>query len=150
MKAIVVSTMSMVMSVAITAAICAFPVLASSGHAAYAAAPNPSSYASSGYTLTFSDDFNGTSLDTSKWNYRTDSRFDMNWDPIQLASNVSVSGGDLVEPPATIRQRTRSCSSRIDKPKQSNAHNQGLLSVKILRESSLFARMPSSPPDNKY
>ncbi|MBI5800109.1 MAG: family 16 glycosylhydrolase [Verrucomicrobia bacterium] len=45
----------------------------------------------SGYTLAFSDDFTGTSLDTSAWSYRTDARGNSQ----QQAANVSVSGGYL-------------------------------------------------------
>lgn len=44
-----------------------------------------------GYTLTWSDEFNGTSLDTDKWNYRTDGK---HWSQ-QQAENVSVSEGCL-------------------------------------------------------
>lgn len=41
------------------------------------------------YRLTWSDEFNGSELDTSKWNYRTDSKL---WST-QLPENISVSGG---------------------------------------------------------
>ena len=47
--------------------------------------------AAAGYRLVFSDEFNGTALDTEKWNYRTDSK----GLSTQLAANVSVSGGTL-------------------------------------------------------
>jgi hypothetical protein len=43
------------------------------------------------WQLVFSDEFDGTSLDTSKWNYRLGPRFWSN----QKADNVSVSGGML-------------------------------------------------------
>jgi beta-glucanase (GH16 family) len=45
-----------------------------------------------GYTLAFSDEFDGTTLDTSKWTYRTDSKM---WSA-QVADNVSVANGNLV------------------------------------------------------
>ena len=48
--------------------------------------------APAGYTLVWSDEFNGAQLDTSKWNYRTDSK---HWST-QLPGNVSVAGGHLV------------------------------------------------------
>ena len=44
-----------------------------------------------GYKLAWSDEFNGSALDTSKWNYRTDTRF---WS-LQRAANVRVSNGSL-------------------------------------------------------
>ena len=45
----------------------------------------------SGYKLAWSDEFNGSTLDTAKWNYRTDTRF---WS-LQRAANVRVSDGSL-------------------------------------------------------
>ena len=44
-----------------------------------------------GYKLAWSDEFNGSALDTGKWNYRTDTRF---WS-LQRAANVRVSNGSL-------------------------------------------------------
>jgi hypothetical protein len=44
-----------------------------------------------GYTLAFGDEFNGTSLDTAVWQYRTDAKALSQ----QLAANVSVSNGLL-------------------------------------------------------
>jgi hypothetical protein len=44
-----------------------------------------------GYTLAFGDEFNGTSLDTAAWQYRTDAKALSQ----QLAANVSVSNGLL-------------------------------------------------------
>lgn len=41
------------------------------------------------YTLVFSDEFDGTAVDTSKWNYRTDVK---GWSA-QRAQNVTVGGG---------------------------------------------------------
>jgi beta-glucanase (GH16 family) len=46
---------------------------------------------SSTYTLTFGDDFDGTTLDTAKWTARTDAGHNS----AQKASNLSVSGGAL-------------------------------------------------------
>lgn len=43
----------------------------------------------SGYTLVFSDEFNGTAPDTAKWNYRTDVKAGS----AQLPGNVTVGGG---------------------------------------------------------
>ena len=43
------------------------------------------------YVLAWSDEFNGTALDTAKWNYRTDSR---HWST-QLPANVTLGGGML-------------------------------------------------------
>jgi len=45
----------------------------------------------SAYTLIWSDEFNGTALDTSKWDYRTDSKMASTQQP----QNVSVSDGTL-------------------------------------------------------
>jgi beta-glucanase (GH16 family) len=45
-----------------------------------------------GYKLQWSDDFNGSALDLSKWVHRTDSK---HWST-QLPANVSVSDGNLV------------------------------------------------------
>lgn len=45
-----------------------------------------------GYTLAWSDDFDGPSLDTAKWMYRTDVKMDSS----QRPENVSVVNGQLV------------------------------------------------------
>lgn len=45
-----------------------------------------------GYTLAWSDDFDGPSLNTTKWMYRTDVKMDSS----QRPENVSVSNGQLV------------------------------------------------------
>ena len=44
------------------------------------------------YTLAWSDEFNGTALDATSWDYRTDSKM---WST-QQPQNVSVAGGNLV------------------------------------------------------
>jgi beta-glucanase (GH16 family) len=44
-----------------------------------------------GYQLAWSDEFNGTALDTNQWFYRLDS----NWSSTQQAQNVSVGNGFL-------------------------------------------------------
>jgi beta-glucanase (GH16 family) len=44
-----------------------------------------------GYTLAWSDEFDGTALDTSKWLHRLDS----NWSSTQQAQNVSVQDGTM-------------------------------------------------------
>jgi beta-glucanase (GH16 family) len=49
-------------------------------------------YPPSGYSLAFSDEFSGTSVDTSKWNLRTDVKLDS----AQRSQNVVVSGGIAV------------------------------------------------------
>ncbi|SCG76740.1 glycoside hydrolase family 16 protein [Micromonospora coxensis] len=46
---------------------------------------------SSAYTLVFSDEFNGTAVDTTKWHYRTDVKANS----AQRPENVSVAGGYL-------------------------------------------------------
>jgi beta-glucanase (GH16 family) len=56
--------------------------------AAALAAPGPPP----GYTLAFQDNFNGSTLDQSKWVYRTDTKLLST----QMPSNVSVKHGDLV------------------------------------------------------
>jgi len=45
-----------------------------------------------GYTLKWSDDFNGNALDTVKWMYRSDVKMDSS----QRAENISVAGGQLI------------------------------------------------------
>lgn len=45
-----------------------------------------------GYRLAWADEFDGARTDTTKWNYRTDSK---HWST-QMPGNVSVSGGNLV------------------------------------------------------
>jgi beta-glucanase (GH16 family) len=52
---------------------------------AFAAAP-------AGYSLKWADEFSGASVDTSKWNYRTDIRFDS----AQRPQNVTLSGGAMI------------------------------------------------------
>lgn len=52
---------------------------------AHAAAPSPL------YSLVFADEFNGTTVDTTKWNYRTD----VKRESAQRPENVSVGGGYL-------------------------------------------------------
>lgn len=60
--------------------------------------PSPASATppSSLYTLVFSDEFDGTTVDTGKWNYRTD----VKRESAQRPENVTVGGGYL-----TIHQR---------------------------------------------
>jgi beta-glucanase (GH16 family) len=55
------------------------------------ASPTPYGDAVQGYKLTWSDEFNGGSLDTDKWVCRTDSKM---WST-QLPQNISVSNGCL-------------------------------------------------------
>jgi beta-glucanase (GH16 family) len=50
------------------------------------------SFPPAGYGLTWSDEFNGASLDTAKWMYRTDVKVSSS----QLAKNVTVKNGNLV------------------------------------------------------
>jgi len=50
------------------------------------------SFVPAGYKLAWSDEFDGHALDTSKWDYRTDSKC---WS-IQVPENVSVGDGNLV------------------------------------------------------
>jgi beta-glucanase (GH16 family) len=70
----------------------AFTIAASAGVAALgpvqsATATSPSSL----YTLTFDDEFNGTAVDTTKWDPRTDAK----QNSVQQAANLSESGGAL-------------------------------------------------------
>jgi len=73
-------------------------VQAQTPDAAPASAPAPASAVApfgnvvQGYTLAFSDEFDGTTLDTTKWDYRTDSKM---WSA-QVPANVSVADGKLV------------------------------------------------------
>jgi len=55
------------------------------------AVPSVPEIAQKGYSLVFSDEFNGTALDTFKWQYRLDTKAKSS----NLAANVSVSGGLL-------------------------------------------------------
>ena len=55
------------------------------------AVPSVPEIASQGYQLAFSDEFNGTTLDEAKWNYRIDSK----GNSTQLPANVTVSDGCL-------------------------------------------------------
>jgi beta-glucanase (GH16 family) len=73
------------------AAVLATTALAMTAHAASSPAPAalPAAAPSSLYTLTFDDEFNGTAVDTSKWNYRTDVR---GWSA-QRPQNVTEGGG---------------------------------------------------------
>ncbi len=52
-------------------------------------APSP------GYALQFSDDFTGTVVDTTRWNYRTDAKINS----AQLPANVTVADGKLIITP---------------------------------------------------
>jgi beta-glucanase (GH16 family) len=60
--------------------------------AAEATKPLDSARTLDGYNLVWSDEFNGTQLDTKKWDFRTDVRF---WSE-QLPENVSVKDGSLL------------------------------------------------------
>ena len=57
--------------------------------AVLSAVPATADPPTSGYTLVFSDEFNGTAPDTSLWNYRTDVKAGS----AQLPENVTVGGG---------------------------------------------------------
>ena len=50
-----------------------------------------SPYIPAGYILTFADEFDGTSVNTNDWYFRTDAR----WDGLNLANNVRLEGGKL-------------------------------------------------------
>jgi beta-glucanase (GH16 family) len=56
------------------------------------AAPTPFGDVVQGYSLAWSDEFNGAALDATNWDYRTDTKM---WSA-QLPQNVSVTGGNLV------------------------------------------------------
>ena len=53
---------------------------------------SPATLPPPGYKLVWSDEFNGASLDTNKWDFRTDSKM---WST-QLPQNVSVRDGKLI------------------------------------------------------
>ena len=55
-------------------------------------APTAMATPPAGYQLTWQDEFNGNSLDTTEWLYRADEKHQS----IQLPSNVEVSGGNLI------------------------------------------------------
>jgi hypothetical protein len=50
-----------------------------------------SPYVPAGYVKTFADEFDGTTVNTSNWTFRLDSR----WDGINLEKNVRLGGGKL-------------------------------------------------------
>lgn len=61
------------------------------GHCAFAQPP-----ANSGYKLLFEENFQGNSLDTTKWHYRIERRTMGTWiDAVNLKENVSVKNGEL-------------------------------------------------------
>ncbi|MFJ2959793.1 family 16 glycosylhydrolase [Streptomyces sp. NPDC087270] len=79
-----------------------FGLLALTGTAVASAAPSDAAHPAlqhgaaalpvgGGYTLAFDDEFNGTSVDTSKWNYRTDQKAKS----AQLPENVTEGDGHL-------------------------------------------------------
>jgi len=71
--------------------ICSFAGCAPIDPASGNAKPVVPEIAAAGYQLAFSDEFNGTALDTNKWDYRTDSKALST----QLPENVTVSDGSL-------------------------------------------------------
>ncbi|MEO0055352.1 MAG: hypothetical protein RLZZ50_1299 [Verrucomicrobiota bacterium] len=83
----------------------------------------------SGYRLAWSDEFNAPALDTSKWNFRTDTRF---WS-LQRAANVRVANGIL----------------HLDLKKETfgstNYTGGGLISKKLFRYGYYEARMRVPP-----
>jgi len=74
------------------------PSVPASGTPASVATPAPSGPVTpyggvvQNYTLSWSDEFNGNSLDLTQWDYRTDSKM---WST-QLPQNVSVANGKLI------------------------------------------------------
>jgi beta-glucanase (GH16 family) len=73
------SMITVTLMAAMALIICLIPI---KGNVAHAAAP-------AGYTLKWSDEFNGTSVDTSLWNFRTDTKALS----AQRAQNVTEGGG---------------------------------------------------------
>ncbi|KLU62431.1 xanthan lyase precursor [Peptococcaceae bacterium CEB3] len=70
-----------------------FPsILNSTAKIAQANSTGTDEYAPPGYILKFSDYFLGTSLDTTKWNYRTDNKYGSQ----QTPANVSVNNGLII------------------------------------------------------
>ncbi len=83
----------------------------------------------SGYKLAWSDEFNGSVLDTSKWNYRTDTRF---WS-LQRAANVRVANGSLY---LDLKKETFGTTSYT---------GGGVISKKLFRYGFYEARMKVPP-----
>jgi hypothetical protein len=82
-----------------------------------------------GYKLAWSDEFNGPALDTTKWNYRTDTRF---WS-LQRAANVRVSNGSLY---LDLKKETFGTTSYT---------GGGVISKKLFRYGYYEARMKVPP-----
>jgi hypothetical protein len=82
-----------------------------------------------GYKLAWSDEFNGSALDTGKWNYRTDTRF---WS-LQRAANVRVSNGSLY---LDLKKETFGTT---------NYTGGGVISKKLFRYGYYEARMKVPP-----
>jgi hypothetical protein len=82
-----------------------------------------------GYKLAWSDEFNGSTLDTDKWNYRTDTRF---WS-LQRAANVRVSNGSLY---LDLKKETFGTT---------NYTGGGVISKKLFRYGYYEARMKVPP-----
>jgi hypothetical protein len=82
-----------------------------------------------GYKLAWSDEFNGTVLDTAKWNYRTDTRF---WS-LQRAANVRVASGSLY---LDLKKETFGTTSYT---------GGGVISKKLFRYGYYEARMKVPP-----
>ncbi len=82
-----------------------------------------------GYKLAWSDEFNGSTLDTAKWNYRTDTRF---WS-LQRAANVRVSSGSLY---LDLKKETFGSTSYT---------GGGVISKKLFRYGYYEARMKVPP-----
>jgi len=61
-----------------------------------------------GYRLVWSDEFNGSSLDSSRWNVRDDQNYGASLDVDQCyrAGNTSVAGGELL---LQVRRQTVAC-----------------------------------------
>lgn len=82
-----------------------------------------------GYKLAWSDEFNGSALDTGKWNYRTDTRF---WS-LQRAANVHVANGALY---LDLKKETFGTTSYT---------GGGVISKKLFRYGYYEARMKVPP-----
>jgi len=86
------------------------PARSASPSASPSPSPSPSRADPDGWRLVWSDDFDGTSLDTSKWRARTDTWLDYDEACItNRPENVQVSGGHLV---LRARRENRSCGSQ--------------------------------------
>ncbi|MFC7624843.1 family 16 glycosylhydrolase [Microlunatus sp. GCM10028923] len=76
------------------------------------ATPRPAAAAPTGYQLRWSDEFDGTTVDTAKWSYRTDSPWQA-WSQ-QRAENVAVGGGAMTITLCPANRAGSACDKPVD------------------------------------